>query len=174
MELMTFFLENSLNSAPYHKMIFISSFLYPAELGFTIWNLTNMVLSQLYSCPIDFEIFNANVSMAVMMGSLSLHLFEPVLFNEWVTLKHNSNIICEKIVHITPVIYYWSKGIYKYSTIKISGVSFLYNLIWGYRSTGSYNMQDIYFVLDNDIHWLYTWSFVFIGHIAGNTIMHVT
>jgi len=170
MDLITLFLENCLNSSPYHKMVFISSFLYPADLGFTLWNLTNIVLSILYSYPIDFEIFNANISMAVMMGSLSLHWYEPLLFTKWVTLKLNSNIICEKIVHITPVVYYWSKGIYKYNTIKISGISLLYHLIWGYRGSGSYNMQDIYFVLDNDIHWLYAWSCAFIGHIITHVI----
>lgn len=148
---------------PHTKLILLSSILYPKDRGYTLYNLTNMVLSKLYESPVEFEKFNANSSAAVLVGCLVYHILDPVNYNKWLK-KEDTNMISEKIVHTLPFLYYWKKGYYNTPNYKISILSLMYQLMWAYRCCNGINMGKLYSPLKKYVYWYYIWFFTIIAH----------
>lgn len=150
---------------PHTKLVILTSILYPKDRGYTSYNLTNMALSKLYNCPVEFEKFNANSSAAVLFGCLAYHILDPDNYNKWLK-QEGTNMISEKLLHITPFLYYWKQGYYDTPNYKISVLSLIYELIWAYRCAGGLNMTVLYHKLGKDIYWYYVWLVIAIGHFS--------
>lgn len=149
---------------PTYKFIFLTPLLYPNNRGFTIWNICNIVISQLYKNNDKLNKFNANNSAAALFGSLIYYITSPVEFQKWLE-QENFSHLSEKLVHSLPFIYYLYNGHYNFINIKISLLSALYEFIWSYKTGKNIiNKEDIYYRASYKNVWYFIWSFIIYGH----------
>ena len=152
---------------PTNKIVMLTPLLYPNNRGFTMWNLCNIAITQLYSNDERMKRlnkFNANNSAAIMFASLVFYITSPKQFKQWL-IQENFTHLSEKLVHILPFIYYLQNGYYKKCDAKISMMSMFYEIIWSYKTGNNIiNKEDIYYKASSIIVWYYVWICKLYGH----------
>ena len=149
---------------PTYKIFILTPLLYPNNRGFTMWNLCNIAITQLYSNDTRINKFNANNSAYVLFGSLIYYITSPKEFNKWL-LQENFSHLSEKLVHVLPFIYYVHNNYYNKFDVKMSIMTALYEILWSYKTGNNIiNKEDIYYKASSKIVWYYVWMSKLYGH----------
>ena len=150
--------------SPLPQIVVLTPFLYPNNIGYTLWNALNIVVSLAYPTNKHMQKFNANNSAAVLWGVIAYQHTNPENFSLWLA---NSNIapLIEKCVHVAPFLYYLREGYYSKPNTKLSCLSLLYELMWAWR-TGKFllDKSDIYNAARGSADWYFIWLVIAWGH----------
>ena len=149
---------------PVYKIAILTPLLYPNNRGFTMWNISNIVISKLYDKNKMLDKFNANNSASVLFGAIMFSITSPNEYTQWLKNMEISQIT-EKLIHFLPFIYYLFINEYNYFNIKISLLTMLYELLWSYK-TGKHIFckDDVYYPLKYKYKWVVIWVFILYGH----------